>query len=141
MKKALLLILFFPYLVSAEIYQWTDANGKVHFSDEPNEKHHAKKIVPKVNTYEHIKYESPSTSESATSRKVVMYSTQGCGYCKKARTYFRKNGIAFVEYDIEKSKKARRRYDNFGGRGVPVIFVGKRRLNGFNVASFDRLYR
>lgn len=141
MKKTLLLILLFPYLVSAEIYQWTDANGKVHFSDEPNEQHDVKKIVPEVNTYEHVKYESPPTSVSVTSKKVVMYSTQRCGYCKKARTYFRDEGIEFVEYDIEKSKKARRRYDSFGGRGVPVIFVGKQRLNGFNVASFNRVFR
>ena len=33
MKKLLILVLFLPVLVSAEVYQWKDANGKAHFSD------------------------------------------------------------------------------------------------------------
>lgn len=140
-KKLLLVLLLFSCWVSADIYRWTDAAGRVHFGDEPHEKRDAQQITPKINTYEHIKYESPATTESATTRKVVMYSTRACPYCKKARTYFRNQGIPFVEYDIEKNQKAKRRYDKFGGRGVPVIFIGKKRLNGFSVASFSQVYR
>ncbi|WP_198147347.1 glutaredoxin family protein [Gilvimarinus polysaccharolyticus] len=33
--------------------------------------------------------------------RVVMYASW-CGYCKKARRYFRANNIPFTEYDIEK---------------------------------------
>ena len=36
-KKAslLIIILFFSFSVNAEIYKWTDKNGKVHYSDKP----------------------------------------------------------------------------------------------------------
>ncbi|MFT5419606.1 MAG: glutaredoxin-like YruB-family protein [Candidatus Endobugula sp.] len=69
-----------------------------------------------------------------------MYSTAWCGYCKKARKYFTSKGIAFIEYDIEKNARAKRDYDALGGKGVPVILVGKKRMNGFSPQGFDRLY-
>lgn len=75
------------------------------------------------------------------SRQVVMYATSWCPYCQKARNYFREQGIQYVEYDIEKNAEARQAYKAFGGRGVPVIFVGKRRMNGFSVAGFNKIYR
>ncbi len=78
---------------------------------------------------------------SDNSRQVVMYATSWCPYCQKARNYFREQGIAYVEYDIEKNPEARRAYKAFGGRGIPVIFVGKRRMDGFSVAGFNKIYR
>lgn len=64
----------------------------------------------------------------------------GCPYCKKARHYFQENRIDNVEYDIEKDYDAKLRYDALKGRGVPVILVGKRRMNGFSVSGFNDLY-
>ncbi|MDH1105937.1 hypothetical protein N5C55_07015 [Pseudomonas otitidis] len=69
-----------------------------------------------------------------------MYSAAWCGYCKQASQYFRRNGISFVEYDIEKDQNARRAYDTIGGNGVPVILVGNKRLNGFTIADFQSIY-
>lgn len=74
-------------------------------------------------------------------RQVVMYATSWCPYCQQARNYFREQGIPYIEYDIEKDADAKRAYKAFGGRGIPVIFVGKRRMNGFSVAGFNRIYR
>ena len=69
-----------------------------------------------------------------------MYVTQRCGYCKKARRYFQSTGIAFSEYDIDASESARAAYDRLGGRGVPMIFVGKARMDGFSEEGFKRFY-
>lgn len=73
--------------------------------------------------------------------QVVMYATSWCPYCQQARNYFRRQGIPYIEHDIEKDAAARRDYNAFGGRSVPVIFVGKRRMNGFSVEGFNRIYR
>ncbi len=73
-------------------------------------------------------------------KKVVMYATSWCPYCQQARHYFREQGIPYIEHDIEKDAHAKRAYKDFGGRGVPVIFVGKRRMNGFSVAGFNKMY-
>lgn len=80
-------------------------------------------------------------AQADNSRQVVMYATSWCPYCQQARNYFREQGISYVEYDIEKNADARREYKAFGGRGIPVIFVGKRRMNGFSVAGFNKIYR
>jgi len=37
MRFLTLFLLLFSFSSYAEIYKWTDANGKVHFSDEPHE--------------------------------------------------------------------------------------------------------
>ncbi len=79
-------------------------------------------------------------AQADASKAVVMYATSWCPYCQRAREHFRARGIPYVEYDIEKDEAARRAYKAFGGRGIPVIFVGKRRMNGFSREAFDRLY-
>ena len=70
-----------------------------------------------------------------------MYSTTWCGYCKQARNYFQQNNIAFAEYDVEKSDKGKRDYKKMNGRGVPIILVGDKRMNGFSPGAFEKIYR
>jgi glutaredoxin len=69
-----------------------------------------------------------------------MYSTVRCGYCRKARAYFKANGIAFTDYDVETSDKGRQDYRRMGARGVPVILVGDQRMMGFSESAFASLY-
>ena len=69
---ALLPFIFFMDSTLAEIYQWTDKNGKVHFSDKEPRHLESKKIELKINTYESVSYDS---SIFDIGKKVVMYST------------------------------------------------------------------
>jgi len=73
--------------------------------------------------------------------QVEMYATSWCPYCQQARNYFRQQGIRYIEYDIEKDAAARQAYKAFRGRGIPIIFVGKHRMNGFSVAGLNKIYR
>lgn len=84
--------------------------------------------------------QSAAAPEDAALRKVVMYATDWCPYCARARAHFRKHGIDYVEFDIEKSASARAQHQRLGGRGVPLILVGERRMNGFSEARFDAVY-
>lgn len=56
---------------------------------------------------------------------VVMYMTEWCPYCVKARQYIKSLGVRLVEYNVERDlEKARERTMKSGGRkGVPVIDV------------------
>ncbi len=72
---------------------------------------------------------------------VVMYSTQWCPYCSKARAYFERHKIAYVEYDIEASAQNRAQFQALNGRGVPLILVGDKRMEGFSVQSFEALLK
>ncbi|NHO88946.1 DUF4124 domain-containing protein [Pseudoteredinibacter isoporae] len=132
-----LLVLLLP--AHAQIYKWVDENGKVHYSDSRNKPagQSAKKLDLKINTYTNVSYQL----EKKRTEKVVMYSASWCGYCKKARKYFVANNIPFIEYDIEKNKKANREHKRMGATGVPVILYGNKRMNGFSVNGFKRIYK
>jgi glutaredoxin len=144
----LLLLLFIAQPSAAEIYKWTDEQGQIHFSDEKPENQESKEVELEIRTYESVSYEDlsnePSKVEPAKAdarKKVVMYSASWCGTCKKAKKYFRRNGIPFTNYDIEKSSRAKKLYEQLGASGVPVIIVGKKRMNGFSEAGFQRIYK
>jgi glutaredoxin len=151
MKSVLFLLLFAcsASFVHAEIYKWVDEQGRVHYGDNPNEKE--KLSSTNISSYESVTYgeaqnmsvksTGSSAIKSTKKKKVTMYSTSWCGYCKKAKKYFQAKGIPFVEYDIEKNAKAKRAYDALGGKGVPVITMGKKRMNGFSPAGFERFYQ
>lgn len=122
----------------SEIYRWVDGSGKVHYSDQPSRAHSSETVNLRINTYAGVTYD---TSSLDVGKKVVMYSASWCGVCKKARRYFEKKGIEYREYDVEKSAKGKSEYRKLGARGVPVILVGSKRMNGFSVDGFERLYQ
>jgi glutaredoxin len=70
---------------------------------------------------------------------VVMYATSWCPYCAKARAYFAQGGIAYVEHDVEKSAHARAEFKRLGGHAVPLIVVGREKMNGFSEVGFEFL--
>ncbi len=141
------LLLLVPITCFSAIYKWTDENGRVHYGDSPRKEDNAKKVTVKINSYKSVSYEKFTPSKSAqsytkpaTPKEVTMYGTSWCRYCKSARDYFEQNGIDYTEYDIEKDMHAKREYDELGGKGVPVILVGERRMNGFSAKGFKRIY-
>jgi glutaredoxin len=76
----------------------------------------------------------------ATDGRVVLYSASWCPYCDKARAYFQNNGVAFNEYDTEKSAKGRRDYDAMNGDGIPIVLVNNHKIVGWKQREFDRYY-
>ena len=125
---------------SAQIYKWVDQSGQVHFGDAPDTVNTAKKVDVTVNGYQRPNNISSDSNSEADSKHVIMYATSWCGYCRKARNYFRANNIAFTEYDIEKNLRAKKQFDAFGKKGVPLILIADKHMRGFSVAGFKRLY-
>lgn len=70
--------------------------------------------------------------------RVELFVTSWCGYCAKTRRYFKMNNIPYVEFDIEKSADAYRRYATLGGRGVPVVKIGEAVIHGYNPPALKR---
>ena len=132
----------------AEIYKWQDEQGRTHFGDTAPSTRNQQAVeaveLRPINSYERVEISvieaNYADSPVLAAKRVVMYSTERCGYCKKARAYFEANKIAYTEHDIEKSQSARRAFDKMNGTGVPIILVGNKRMNGFSAARFARLY-
>lgn len=76
----------------------------------------------------------------AEAKRVEIYTTTDCPYCRQARKYLDEHGIAYTDYNVEQSSESRRKFDEAGGKGVPLLFVNGVRMEGFNVAEFERLY-
>jgi len=64
--------------------------------------------------------------------RVTLYSAPGCPHCRQAGEFLRKHGVAFQELNVRASPKALKQLERLGTRGVPVILVGEKRLDGFN---------
>lgn len=66
-------------------------------------------------------------------KKVEIYSTPVCKYCSLAKDFFKKNNIAYTEYDVasDQTKKAEM-IEKSGQLGVPVIDVGGDIVVGFD---------
>ncbi len=125
---------------AAAIYKWVGEDGRTHFTDKPPRDVKSDTVKLQINTITTPKLQSTDL-DLASPNTVIMYSAVWCGVCKKAKNYFKTKRIAFKEYDIEKSVKGKRDFKHLGGRGVPVILVGKKRLNGFSIKSFEAIYR
>ena len=130
-----------------ELYKWVDSKGTIHYGDKPPKKAELQEISGNISSFttvdiEPFKYDPTlvTVGKKSNAKSVIMYSTSWCGYCKKARQHFERNKIPYQEHDIEKSKKAAQDYKKLNGRGVPVILIGKRRMNGFSANAFDRIY-
>ena len=132
--------LLFSAAASCEIYTWTDTAGNVQFGDRPPASVSAQQVkIRPVNTFKSVSVTELSNWE-AGGKTVTMYSASWCGVCKQAKQYFRKNGISCKEYDIETTSKGKLDFRKLKGTGVPIILIGKKRMNGFNQSRFESLY-
>jgi glutaredoxin 3 len=78
---------------------------------------------------------------TATDRQVVMYSTNFCSYCDRARALLQRKGIAVVEIKVDEDVAERQAMLNRSGgrRTVPQIFIGDRHVGGYQeLAQLER---
>lgn len=72
-------------------------------------------------------------------KKVVIYTTPTCPWCKKAKEFLKKNRIKYTEKDVEGNKKnAQEMIKRSGQQGTPVIFVGEKMIVGFNEGKLKK---
>jgi glutaredoxin len=114
---------------AAQVYKWTDADGRVHFSDKAPPDTAKKQETLKIQA---------SPPAAAPQAQLVMYATSWCGYCRKARAHLASKGISYREVDIEASAANRSEYKALGGRGVPFFVKDGRTMRGFNAERLDQ---
>lgn len=65
--------------------------------------------------------------------KVIIYTTNTCVFCKKAKEFFKEHNIDYKEIDVGKDvKAAKEMIDKSGQMGVPVIEVNDKIIIGFD---------
>jgi len=133
----------------ADPASYIDATGRTHYVDsldrvpEKYREQAAKRpALPAINKFDfksenHSKLKT-TTSKANQARKVDVYVTSWCGYCRALEKYLVENKVAFKKHNIERDKSAQRAHAALGGGGIPVTTIssGKgetpRVLRGFN---------
>lgn len=73
-------------------------------------------------------------------KKVVIYSTPTCPYCKRAKDYLSRKGIPFVDRNVAQDRGvAKEMIQKSEQMGVPVITIDGEVIVGFNQTLLDRL--
>lgn len=61
-----------------------------------------------------------------------------CGYCVKAKEYFKKKGLSFIEVDVTKdSSKGQEIFKRTGQYSVPMILIDGKVILGFDIAKIN----
>lgn len=131
-------------VAQAQIYKWTDSQGRVHFSDHPPEQGQAETLKLHIPSFGGPAVVSRSSSYSSSSTDhcaVTIYTTQDCPYCKQAKAFLSSKGIGYRERDVGADNSARQEFSRLNGRGVPVILVGDQRMDGFDQGRLETLLK
>jgi glutaredoxin len=151
MRLLLVLALVFVSCTAAfaQVYKWTDSNGKTHYGDQPPGDAKKEELKIRIPSYDGpvqvndwaavIRTKSKEAAPPADS--ITMYSTDWCPHCKNARNYFNEKGLRYREMNVETSEAGRKEYEALGGGGVPVILVGSKVMRGFSPESFESFRR
>ena len=132
-----------------KLYKSITPEGKVVYSDRPaagaasvkqlKVAHAPASALPPSAAEQLRKLEAlrPAPHEAAGA---VLYTASWCGYCRKAKAWLAAKGIAFREVDIETPDGLAAFARAGGGKGVPVLLLGKTRIDGFSVEAYDEAF-
>lgn len=64
--------------------------------------------------------------------RITLYSSSGCSHCRQLKQWLQQHQIKFMEFDVQRNQRAFKDFQRLGGRGVPLLVVGERKIQGFN---------
>jgi len=74
-----------------------------------------------------------------TAKKVLVYSTPTCPYCKRVKQFLEERGVSYQEIDVASDKAGRDEMMSKSGRmAVPVIDIDGVITVGFDEASLKK---
>jgi len=73
-------------------------------------------------------------------KKVIIYSTPTCHYCKMTKEFFKEKNVAYEEHDVSVDLERRKEMvDKSGQLGVPVIDIEGNIIVGFDKPTVSKL--
>ena len=94
--------------------------------------------------YESLLYDTPAfistEKKEKKPRRVVVYSTPTCSWCRTVKSYLKKNRIVFREVDISRDEKAAQDLMRRSGQmGVPQTDIDGRIIVGFDKPKLNAI--
>jgi glutaredoxin len=125
--------------VSAQaVYRWTDANGRVIYSDQPpppGAKDASERNV-RGNSIQNNDVSLAST-DAQKKNPVTVYVSECGESCDQAKSYLNKRGVPHTLVDPTRSAELNKKFrDDTGGNVIPVLKIGERKLSGWSEANW-----
>ncbi|ORD96670.1 hypothetical protein HERIO_1404 [Hepatospora eriocheir] len=76
-----------------------------------------------------------STGLTSNSKKVVIITRDGCGYSKAMREMLIKNGIPYVDLNINKLNSDIRLITNYSNSTFPLVFENGKYIGGYSEST------
>jgi glutaredoxin len=83
--------------------------------------------------------EAQANPEDWTPQTVAIFTNDSCTYCAAAKRFLADKNVPYTEFNLDHSEKARQVFGMLNGRGVPLILVGKQRLNGYDPGTLSKM--
>jgi hypothetical protein len=133
----------FPASATADIYSWTDRNGIKHFSSDPppkGEQISDLRVMKTVEEPEEVEAGDSDKAVADTTRKeaqknapkVDIYVDSQSEICREALGFFDQRKIPYTKHEVDVDPEARQRYKSLEGQGVPLVFIGDHRMDGWD---------
>ena len=128
----------------AQIYRWTDENGKVHITDTPPPPG-AKNVHKRNAGSASSSSAQPDANEPYVLREarkkapITLYSTPGCEPCNAARQLLNARGVPFREVSVVNDKNADELLKAVGADAVPSLVVGTAVQQGFQSGIYHAM--
>jgi glutaredoxin len=126
---------------AAQLYRWTDEQGRVHITDSPPPSSAKNVQKKKPGAPSAIESQMPfELAQAVRDFPVVLYTSPNCKEgCDAARATLNKRAVPFKEvqvWDQDTNEELKR---VSGGNDVPTLVVGRSVHRGFEQASYDAL--
>jgi glutaredoxin 3 len=73
-------------------------------------------------------------------KKVIVFSTPTCGWCRKLKDFLRKNNVRFSDIDISKDQVAAKdMIKKSGQQGVPQLWINNVPIVGFDKEKIKKI--
>lgn len=75
-----------------------------------------------------------------SNKRVIVFSTPTCSWCRKLKSYLKKNKIRFKDINVAKNQKAAKdMMRKSGQKGVPQMWINNKPIVGFDKNKIDNL--
>ena len=93
-----------------------------------------------------ITHETPDNIDTASpitapDKTVLLYSSTGCKYCKKAKEFLSAHNIAYEEIDVYNTERGKADFAKLGAIGVPIMVVADTKIVGFDESQLKSVLK
>jgi glutaredoxin len=127
---------------SAQLYRWTDENGRVHVTDTPppasakNVRKRAPDAAPDPAAAASQPY---AVQLAAKNYPVTLYTAPDCAPCGAARALLNQRGVPFREVSVVGEQESAQLQQAVGSLSVPSLVVGTSTQKGFEQGAYHSM--